>query len=170
MVGNESHIGRKEGLVSIVNLNRDIGPPQKGLRQRRAVVQPHLGFDNRFARRKADAHHAFHAQHGIVLAEPHRPTAILVLLNALHGQAYTWRAVVLRPVELNSAGDPWAQQPHQRRLDHVLAVEEVVLVGLVQSSVDAPANLRQNHQLDKFVLKQDRPIAAGPPSPEPRGR
>ena len=158
MIGNKGDIGRKECLVLIVNPHRNIGPPQKGLRQGRPVVQPDPGLDNRLARRKTDAHHAFHSQHGIVFAEPHGAAAIGVLLDRRMDRHISGRAVVLRPVELNAAGDPWSQQSHQRRLDHVLPVKEIVLVGLVETRVNSPANFGKDHQLDIFVLEEDRPV------------
>ena len=63
--------------------------------------------------------------------------------------------MVLRPVELHAAGDPRPEKAHQRRLDHVLAVEKVVLIGFVGSRVNPPANLGQNHESNELVFKKD---------------
>ena len=61
---------------------------------------------------------------------------------------------MLWPVELDAAGDPWASQPHQRRFDYILAVEEViVLVGLVLADEDPPADFRQHDEPHVFVLQ-----------------
>ena len=67
MIGNEGDVGWKERLIPIVDMNRDVGPPEERLRQGSAVIEPDLGFHKRFAGRQVDADHAFHAQHGVVL-------------------------------------------------------------------------------------------------------
>ncbi len=64
--------------------------------------------------------------------------------------------MMLRPVEFDAAGDPRAGQPDERRLDHILPIEEVIAVGLVEPNVNAPADLRQNHQAQIRVLNVHR--------------
>ena len=63
--------------------------------------------------------------------------------------------MMLRPVELNTARDPRTEQSHERWLDHVLAIEEVVLVCLVEPSVNAAADLWKNHQMNEFVFEKN---------------
>jgi len=89
-----------------------------------------------------------------VLAEPNRATAIGVPLDGRVDRHECRRAVVLRPIELNATGDPGAQQPDQGWLDNVLTVKEVVLVRLVEPREYSSANLRQEHQLNVFVLEE----------------
>jgi hypothetical protein len=62
---------------------------------------------------------------------------------------------MLRPVEFHAPRDPRAQQPHQRGLDDVLAVEEVVAVGPVEPDVNAAADLGEDHQPQVLVLKMN---------------
>ena len=64
--------------------------------------------------------------------------------------------MVLWPVELDAAGDPWPRQPHQSRLDDVLPIEEIVAIHLVETDVDAPANFRKNHEPEIFVFDVER--------------
>ena len=99
--------------------------------------------------------HALHPVHRFVLAQPDGAAAVGVLFDRVLDRHEGGGTVVLRPVELHAAGDPRAQQTDQRRLDDVLAVEEVVAVRLVQADVDAAADLRQDHQPDVFVLEVD---------------
>src|SRR5581483_6860046 len=66
------------------------------------------------------------------------------------------RPMMLRPVELNPAADPRSGQTHQRRLDHILAVDEVVSVGLVHRDMDSPADLRKDHHTDVSVFDVNR--------------
>ena len=46
---------------------------------------------------------------------------------------------MLRPVELDAAGDPRPIQPDQRRFDDAVVVDEMVAVGLVQCHLDTTA-------------------------------
>ena len=62
---------------------------------------------------------------------------------------------MVRDVPLDAAGNPGADQADQRRLDHVLAVDEVVVVGLVDAFEDAAADLRQDADPDVLVLQVD---------------
>ena len=67
------------------------------------------------------------------------------------------RPVVLRPVELDAAGDPRAGETDEGRLDNVLPVEEIVVaIGFVLADENAPADLRQEHEPHEFVLQADR--------------
>ena len=60
---------------------------------------------------------------------------------------------MLRPVELDAAGDPGAQQADERGLDDVLAVDEVVAGVAVLDDVDAAADLGQQHDAQVLVLE-----------------
>src|SRR3546814_10537416 len=62
--------------------------------------------------------------------------------------------VMLRPVELHPSRDPRPGQPHQRGLDDVVAVEEVVAGHLVIADVDADADLGQQHQAHVCILER----------------
>ena len=79
MVRNVGYIGWKESLVLIVDPHRNICPPEKGLRQWSAVVEPDSGLDYSLSRTEVDADHAFHSQHGIVLAKPYSAASIGML-------------------------------------------------------------------------------------------
>ena len=86
--------------------------------------------------------HTFHALHGIVITAPHRDGAIGMPLDLGLDRHERRRPVMLRPVEFDAAGDPWARQTHKSRLDHILPIEEIVSVGFVETDVNAAANLR----------------------------
>jgi len=60
--------------------------------------------------------------------------------------------MVLRPIELDAARNPQAGEADERRLDHVLAVEEViVVVGLVLADVFADWQLRGSESGEMIV-------------------
>jgi hypothetical protein len=60
---------------------------------------------------------------------------------------------MLRPIEFDTARDPWSCQTHQCRLDHVLTVKEIKAGGLVVPNMNPAADLGQDHHPDQFVLK-----------------
>lgn len=66
--------------------------------------------------------------------------------------------MVLRPVELDAAADPRPHQAHQRGLDDLVVVDEVVAVGLVIGALHAPAQLRQDHHAQIVVFQPYRAV------------
>src|SRR6185437_4889408 len=64
--------------------------------------------------------------------------------------------MMLRPIEFNTAGNPWPGQSDERRLDDVLIVNEIVSVRFVLNGMDSPANFRQHEHAEKFVFNPNR--------------
>ena len=155
VVGDIGHVGREERLVPVVDAGGDVRPPQERLGQRRPIDEPHPHLDQRRVGMDRDPVHALHPVHRLVLAAPHRHAAVRVLLDRPVHRRVRRRAMVLRPVELDAAADPRAEEADERRLDDVLAVEEVVAVGAVEAHVDATADLGQHHQPQVPVLEVD---------------
>ena len=61
--------------------------------------------------------------------------------------------MMVRNVPLDAAGHPRADQPDQGGLDHVLAIDEIVVVALVDRLEEPPADLRQDADPHVFVLQ-----------------
>ena len=66
--------------------------------------------------------------------------------------------MVLRPVELDAAGDPGARKPYQGRLYYMIIVYKIVTVCLVISPLDAPTQSGKNHHFQVFVFQEERLI------------
>ena len=62
-------------------------------------------------------------------------------------------AMVLGPVEFDPSADPRAGEPDECGLDHIVSVEEVIAVGLINGDVDPPAELGQHHESQITVLE-----------------
>ena len=62
---------------------------------------------------------------------------------------------MLRPVELNAAGNPRPCQPYQCGLDDLVVIYRIVAVGFVVHTLDAPAQLRQDHHKQIVVFQID---------------
>ena len=63
-------------------------------------------------RPQGESCHALLMEHALHLAHPHRHAAVAVVLNGGVNGHVGAGAVMLRPVELNTAGDPWSRQSH----------------------------------------------------------
>src|SRR5258708_296714 len=131
VVGDKAHILRKERLILLVDARRNVRPPQECLRILGAVVEAHSKLEISLAWAKAQTVHSFHPHHGIMIATPYRYRSVRISLNSRFDRHKGRRPVMLRPVELHSARDPWTSKANQGRLDHVLAVEEVVAIHFV---------------------------------------
>ena len=156
VVGDVINVRWEKTLIRFMHARGDIRPPQKSLRERRAIVGAHFEFDDPPARMQADPVHAFHAAHRIMIAAPDGYCAVGVLFDfKIRGQK-SRRAVMLRPVEFNAAGDPRPRQADERGFDDALIVNEIVAVGLVENGVNAPADFGQDHYAEKLVFEPDR--------------
>ena len=65
---------------------------------------------------------------------------------------------MLRPVELDAAGNPGSCQANQRWLDDTIVIDEVIAVGLVARHLHTAAQLRQQHDFEVFVFQKNRCI------------
>ena len=63
--------------------------------------------------------------------------------------------MMMRDVPLDAAGHPGADEADERRFDDVLAVDEVVVVGLVDAFENAAADLGQDADAEVLVLQVD---------------
>jgi hypothetical protein len=60
---------------------------------------------------------------------------------------------MVRDVPFDAARDPGPDQTDQRRFDHVLPVNEVVAVALIDGLKQAPADLRQDPDANIFIFQ-----------------
>ncbi len=155
VVGDMDDVRWEHGLVSVVDVHRDVRPPQEGLHEGGAVVEPDPNLDECRVWSQAQSVHALHPAHRLVLGAPRRGAAVGLSLDdpidGLEGR----RSMVLGPVELDTAGDPWSGETYQRGLDHILAIDEVVAGAPVLGDMDAATELRHEHQSDEAVLQVD---------------
>jgi len=156
MVGDEAHVVGEERLVMLVHAGGDVRPPEEGLRVAAAIVEADFQFEIGAPGAQADAMHTLHARHGIVIATPHGDGAIGFAFDGYFDGEKSCRAMMLRPVELDSTGDPRASEADKCGLDDVLAIEEIVAVDLVVSDVDAATDFGQDHDAQVLVFEMHR--------------
>ena len=126
VVGDHRHVGGEERLVVVVHARGDVGPPEERLGDGGAVEQAHARSMTGAAGTQADAVHALHAVERVVVGAPDRDRAVVLVLDGrIHRQerAGRWCCGQLNstPPEIHGPA-----RPDERRLDHVVAVEEVV--------------------------------------------
>ena len=91
----------------------------------------------------------------VVVGHPRRHAAVVAALDGDFDGHERRGAVVLRPVELHAAREPRTGKPHERGLDDIVAVEEVVVVvGLVLPDVDAPADFGKEDDARVVVFER----------------
>src|SRR5262245_58600006 len=135
-----------------MHASRNICPPKKRLRELRAIVDANFQFEIGASRVEADAVHAFHTCHWIVIAAPNGFRAISMLFNFEIGRQKGRRTMVLRPIEFNTAGNPWTGETDEGGLDDRLPVDYVVAVCFVLQDMNTTANFRKDEGANKFVF------------------
>ena len=155
VVEHRVDIRREDGLGVVVDRHSRVCPPEEGLGQVGAVVQLAFDFNVRLVGVDREADFALGAVHLVNLAALHRLAAVGVLLDLVVGGSKGSGAVVLRPVELDAAGDPRSEQTNQRGLDDLVVIDEIIAVRLIIGALDAASQLRQNHHLDIVVFQPE---------------
>ena len=153
VIEDGGHIRREDALGIVVHRNGRIGPPQEGLREIGAVIELAPDLDIGLIGIEGEGHFALGTVHLIDLGELHAGASVLIPGDAPVGGAVGGRAVMLGPVELDAAGDPRAGEAHQRRLDHLVVVDEVVAVGFIHGALNAAAQLGQHHDFQIIVFQ-----------------
>jgi hypothetical protein len=120
---------RIDDLVGVIRADRQVREQQHRVAHRRTVQNPHLGFQISLCRPQCVPHRPAHPLSRLQFAHPDRLAAVGVFLGLVLHRKKGAGAVMKRDVPLYAAGDPRADQSDQRRLDHVLPVDEVVSVS-----------------------------------------
>src|ERR1035437_4026840 len=158
MVINRLHVGRKNRLIMIVYVNGGIGPEMEALRERRGIEEADIDFEQSLVREERQAERAFEVPHRFDFAEPKGAAAVRIFGDRVIGRAVGAGPMVLRPIELDAAGQPRSRQTDQGRFDDVVVVDERVTVGLVVCVLNPPAKTGHAHQLEILILQEPNPM------------
>ena len=139
VVHHRMHIRREHRLVVVVDMHGRIGPPEERLRLGGAVVQLRRYLQHGFVRVHRKAVQPFGEEHPLDFATPDCRTPVGVLDDAPVDRVKRARSVMLRPVELDPARDPWSTQADQGWFDDAVVIDEVVPVCFVERHLDTPA-------------------------------
>ena len=155
VVHHSVYIGRENRLRGIVDRHSRVRPPQKGLRTVRGVVHLPVDFQIGAVRVEREARHTLGVEHLFGLTDPDRHRTVRTVFDFPISGVIGRGAVVLRPVELNAAGDPRPCQPYQCGLDDLVVINCVITVGFVVHTLDTPAQLRQDHHKQIVIFQID---------------
>ena len=158
MIHHGMHIRREDRLRVVIDRNGRIRPPEEGLRLGGPVVKLALDLDVGLARIEGEARLPAGTVHLIGVGDPAGLRTIRVLDQHVVHRTEGRRTVMLRPVELDTAADPRSAEADEGRLDHMIVVDEIVVVRLIVGTLDPTAELRQDHHLQILILEPDRMI------------
>ena len=158
VAGSVLRARREDHLIVVVGVHRHVGEAQHRLHSRRLVQDLHRGFEISLAGPQRIADCPAHLMPEFQLAHPDGLAAVGVLFHrVLHG-AECAGAVVMRDVPFHAARDPSSDQPDEGGLDHVLPVDEVVVVGFVDALEQTSAEFGQDAQPDVLVFEMDQGV------------
>ena len=160
VVKHRRNVRREDALMIVPTLHRRVGPPQEVARRGVAVEDFAGDFNQRPVRVERKAGHYLQAAHRLGLAQPDGLRPALLGLNVDVDRHKGGRAMVLRPVKFNSAGDPRPQQAHQRRFHHFVVVDKIALLDFVIRAMNTSPQLRQQHNADEVVFHPHRLVIA----------
>ena len=144
VVGGDLDTRREDNLVCIVHVDGDIRPVQDCMGLRRSVEHLDRGLDVRSIWVQCQADDPSHSMSPFGLSEPDGLAAIRVFADCIvHGHVGCV-AVVMKDAPLHPAADPGAQHSDQGGFDDMLAIEELVAVGLVRGRKEPAADLGEN--------------------------
>ena len=159
VVGDIVDISGKKTLIVLMDSRGHIRPPEEGLRERGPIVESSAKLHERAAGAEADAVHTLQAVQRIMLGLPNSEASPTLVFDCDIGGQIGPGAVVLGPVELHAAGNPWPSEADQRGLDDILTIEKVVVaVSFVLTQKNAAADFRQHDQPHEFVFQTRRDI------------
>ena len=155
MERGQRRIRREDDLVIRIGADRGVGEAEHGLGQRRAVENPDGHLHGRGIGPQGQADDPFRPVAQFDLPHPDGGASVRPVDDqVVHGQEGRG-PMVMGHVPLHSARDPGPQHADERRFDDVLAIDEIVAVGLVLGGKKAAADFRQDAQLEILVFQVD---------------
>ena len=107
VVHNCMYIRREYRVSIVIDRNSRICPPEEGLRNIGVVKKLSLDLDISLVRIESECPHTLCTVHLVNLTNIYGSRAVLsFLIVIIHRTVSTW-PVMLRPVEFDTAGDPW---------------------------------------------------------------
>ncbi len=154
MVEHGVDVGRENGAVMLVDMYGGIGPPEECLGHVGAVVEHSLYLQIRTAGAEGEACRSALMKHPLHFVDPYGHGAVGVFLYSGINLHICGRAMVLGPVELDTARNPRAGEAHERGLYDMVVVNEVALTDFVVGHLHAASQFGKNHHFDILVFQE----------------
>jgi len=65
---------------------------------------------------------------------------------------------MLRPIEFDSTADPRSGKSDQRRFNHFVIVNKIIIIGFIERSLDSSSQFGENHDEQIVIFKENRLI------------
>ncbi len=153
VIHHRMDVRRKNGLGVVIYRNRRVRPPEESLGHGSTVVKLPLDLNIRLSRIQGNPGNPLGAVHLVHIMEQDGSAAVLPFLHHIVHRKEGSGPMMLGPVELDPSGDPGPCQPHQRRLDHMVVIYEVIIVGLVIGPLNPAPQFGQHHHPQVFVFQ-----------------
>ena len=147
---------RKDELRLLPDRAGRVHPVVEAVRIGGRVAELRLDVDRSDAGMERDRDRPRHPADQFEIADGHRGGTIRMDGGAALYFFQRLRVVAVGEVELHADRGPGAAHREEAGADHRVAVEHLLTVELVECGVEAAAQLRQNRQLEKFVLQSER--------------
>ena len=155
---SEFGVLREYDLVVLVGVGGDVVPVQHGVPVGAVVEEAAFHLDVGAVGIECHADGPRHAVALLDLADPDRLRSVAVVHQLVVDRILAGRAVVVEDVPFDAARDPCAEHADVGGFDHVLAVENLVSVGLVRGVEKASADVREHAHLQIVVLQKQGPV------------
>ena len=158
MVHNRVHIRRENGLSIIIDSHCRIRPPEESLGHGSPVVKLAADLYVSLSRVKGKRCDTLRSVHLIHIVHQQGFASVFIFLKLIIHRHIGGRSVVLGPVEFDSSRNPGPRQSYQRRLNHMIVVYKIIVIGLIIGSLNPSPQLRQNHRFDILIFQEYRLI------------
>jgi len=150
------HILRENNPVVTIDFNGKVCPPHDRLRKGRSVVNLDLCLEIGFARLNRNACHPLHSVKGVHLAHPDGFFAVFIFFyRRLEGHVCRG-AVMLRPVELYSTGNPGTRKPDHRGFYYLIMINKIISGCFIKRSLHLAAYFGKHLKPYILVFKYRR--------------
>ncbi len=153
MIHHRVYVRRKNRVSVIVHRHRRIRPPEEGLGQIGVIIKLPFDFYVRFSRIQRNRRHSLCPVHLIRLAHINRTGTVGIFRQRIVNRGIGGGPVVLRPVKLNTPGNPRPGKPYKSRFNHMIVIDKIIPVGFVISPLDSSSQLGKNHHFQIFVFQ-----------------
>ena len=136
---NRENIWREYRLIIIMHNHCRICPPEEGLRKVGPVIDFYLNFHISLVGIQRKPLHSLGSEHSFNLAAPNGYTAVFIFFDQTFCRQKRTRAMVLRPIEFYTSGNPLSGKSHQCLLNDLIVINKVTFFNFIVSHLQSSA-------------------------------
>ena len=152
------YTGWEDGLVIFIHMGRHVGPVENGMGMFGRIEHPDFRLNVTPARAQGQSYAPFHAVPGLNFSKPDGLAAITVLHKPVVHRQIGGSTVMMEYAPFYSPGNPCSKHSNIGRLNYMLAVENLIIVGKVGGIEEASPYIRQKTEFYIFIFQVYRPV------------